>query len=710
MTYLAGIDVGGTFTDFVVVDERDGSYWAHKSPSTPHDPAEALLRGLAEIAARLELELGEFLAELSVIVHGTTVTTNAVLTGRGAETGLLTTEGFRDVLEMRRGVRSREHLYDNKYTAPPPLVPRRRRLPVPERIDAAGEVRRELDVAALEKAVEALVADGCEALAVCFMHSYANDEHERQAREAVERLAPDLYLSVSSEVLPQVRLTDRVSTTVMNSYVGPVLRGYVDSLVAGLERLGFPGVLLVMQSNGGLATPELVGRLPATTVLSGPAGGPVAGLAHARAAGAESCLLIDMGGTSYDASIVKDGEVEITREGEIDRHPIALPMTDVLTIGAGGGSIGWLDDGGLLRMGPQSAGADPGPVAYGRGGGEPTCTDANLVLGYLDPEFFLGGRMRLDVEAARAAIGERIAAPLGLGVEAAAAAMLEVITLAMAAGTKDTALRRGFDPRELLLVGAGGAGGLHVGAIAAELGVERVVVPRMSPVLCAFGMLLADLRHDYVRSYHRPWREVDPAEAAALLGELVASGMEALEQEGVAPAERTAVATAEMRYRGQHHEVAVSFAPEELSAEGLPRIEEAFHRRHEQLYGFDSRERLVEVVALRVTARGRRSQLALQRPGAEAPEAPPARAARPAYLPSRGELAEVAVFDADRLAPGHRLHGPAILEGANTTVLVPEDFDLEVDPSASFVLTRSTDGPMSGNMGTKSAHRPQGVA
>jgi N-methylhydantoinase A len=687
MTYIVGIDVGGTFTDFVLVDEDDFSYRAHKSPSTPADPSQGLLQGLSELAELLELELAVFLRQLTLIVHGTTVTTNAVLTGRGASTGLITTEGFRDVLEMRRGVRSREHLYDNTYVAPAPLVERRRRLPVRERVDAAGAVRVPLDEDGLEEAVRALVDDGVEALAVCFMHAHANDEHERRARAIVERLAPDLFLSVSSEVLPQVRLLDRISTTVMNSYVGPVLRRYVERLVGGLDELGFPGVLLVMQSNGGVATPELVSRLPATTVLSGPAGGPVAGFAHARERGAADCLVVDMGGTSYDASIVKDGEVQTTREGEIDRHPISLPMTDVLTIGAGGGSIAWLDEGGLLRMGPQSAGAYPGPVAYGRGGEEPTCTDANLVLGHLDPDFFLGGRMRLDVDAARAAIARRIADPLGLDAVAAAAAMLEVITLMMAAGTKDIALAQGFDVRELLLVAAGGAGALHAGAIAEELALDRVLVPRLSAVLCAFGMLLADLRHDYVRSHSRGWAEVDPAHARALVDEMVATGMAALEQEGTAPADRSAVATADIRYRGQHHEVSVSFAPEDLSPEGLPRIEDAFHARHEQLYGFSSRGRDMELVTLRATVLGRRPRLRLNAPPGDG-GAPPRRGAREAYLHSRRALARVDVFDADRMLPGHRVSGPAIVEGVTTTLVVPESFEVLVDRSGSFAMHR----------------------
>ncbi len=687
MSYAIGIDVGGTFTDFVVLDERDRSYHAHKSPSTPDDPSEGVLRGLAEIAEGLGKEPAAFLAEVSLIVHGTTVTTNAVLTGRGARTGLLTTEGFRDILQMRRGVRSREHLYDNTYVAPPPLVPREHRLPVPERIDATGAVRRPLDADALASAVRELVGEGVEALAVCFLHAYANDEHERQAREVVERIAPDLFLSVSSEVLPQIRMNDRVSTTVMNAYVGPVLRRYVDRLVARLAEDGFPGVLLVMQSNGGVATPGVVSRLPATTVLSGPAGGPVAALAHARERGDADCILVDMGGTSYDASIVKDGVVQTTREGQIDRHPIALPMTDVHTIGAGGGSIGWLDDGGLLHMGPQSAGARPGPAAYGFGGTLPTCADADLMLGYFDPEFFLGGRMALHPDRARRAIEEQIAGPLGLDVVAAAGAMIEVITLVMAAGTKDVALQRGFDPRELLLVAAGGAGPLHAGMIAEELAMDRVVVPRMSAVMCAFGMLLADLRHDYVRSHNRPWEQLDVGEARGIVDEMIATGVAALEEEGIAPAQRSWTGSADLRYRGQHHEVTVSFPPEDLAADRLERVEEAFHRRHEELYGFHSRGRPMEIVSLRATVVGHRPRLELELPRASG-DAPQRRGSRAAYLPTVRSMEQVEVFHGDTLRPGHRIAGPAIVEGTTTSVFVPETFDVLVDGTGSMVMHR----------------------
>lgn len=687
MRFSVGIDVGGTFTDLVLFDAQAGEVIQHKTPTTPTDPSAGTLHGLAELAEHVGLPLADFLAQVGLIVHGTTVTTNAILTDTGARTGLLTTEGFRDILEMRRGVRSRRHLYDNKYVPPSPLVPRYLRLPVRERIDVHGKVRTPLDDGSLAAALDVLVAEGVEAVAVCFMHAHANPEHEARAQALVQERAPGVFLAVSSEILPQVRLNNRVSTTVMSAYIGPVLRRYVERLVAALNAGSFGGVLLVMQSNGGVATPEIVARNPATTVLSGPAGGPVAGLAHARARGSQDCVVVDMGGTSFDASVVKDGEVQVTRDAEINRHAISLPMIDVQTIGAGGGSIGWLDEGGLLHMGPRSAGADPGPACYARGGTEPTCTDADLVLGYLDPGYFLGGRMSLDPTRAPEAIERQIAGPMGLDTVAAAAAMVEVIDLAMAARTKDVSIQRGFDPRELPLVVAGGAGAVHAGAIAEELGIATVIVPRLSSVLCAVGMLIADLRHDFSRSFPCPWESLDAAEARGLLDALVEQGMAALEREGVPPERRSVVAAADIRYVGQHHEVTVAFPLDDLAEPR--RIEESFQRRHEELYGFASPGKPMHVIALHATVLGRRDALELATPAAAAGEAP-RRPRRRMYLRSTGALEEVEVLDGDRLGAGQGIAGPALVDTATTTIVVPEAFDVVLDASGSFVLTRGS--------------------
>ena len=400
MGYRIGIDVGGTFTDFLMIDDA-GNSSVFKTSSTPQDPSVGVLAGMREMADSLGIDLERFAGEVDLIVHGTTVTTNAVLTGNGVKTGLITTEGFRDILEMRRGYR--EELYNNKLTPPAPLVPRDRRLPVKERIDASGAVVLALDPQSLADAVDALVAEQVQAVAICFMHSHANAEHEQLAKAMVRERLPGAYLTVSSELLPQARFYERLSTAALNSYVGPILKRYLESLQSNLARIGFKGVLLIMQSNGGVATPQSTASTAVMTLLSGPAGGPVAGLVFTGVQGYDQCITVDMGGTSFDASVVQRGVPLLRSEGWIARQRLALPMLDIHTIGAGGGSIGWIDDGGLLRMGPQSAGAQPGPACYGRGGTQPTVTDANLLLGYLR-----AGELSDGVEIGRASCRERV--------------------------------------------------------------------------------------------------------------------------------------------------------------------------------------------------------------------------------------------------------------------------------------------------------------
>jgi N-methylhydantoinase A len=692
MSLDVGIDIGGTFTDFMLVDEESGRRHAFKSPTTPADPSEGLMDGLAGLGEQLGYTLPELVARLRLIVHGTTVATNAILTGSGARTGLLTTEGFRDVLEMRRGVRSRKHLYDNKYVAPPPLVPRYRRLGVAERVDAEGRTVRPLDEDSLRRAVEELLAQDVDAIAVCFMHSYANSEHEQRARELLEELAGDRFLSISAEVCPQVRLYERVSTTAMNAYVGPVVARYLERLTGRLAEAGFGGALLVMQSNGGVATAETIAPLPVTTVLSGPAAGPVAAKAHTEAQGASDCVLVEMGGTSFDASLVKDGAVAVAQSGEVDRNAIAVPMTEIHTVGAGGGSVAWLDDGGLLRVGPQSAGADPGPAAYGRGGDRATVTDADLLLGYIDPDHFLGGRLRLHRDLAQDAVHRLIAEPLGLDVAEAAAGVYEVVNLKMAAGTKDMVIRRGYDPREFPLVVGGGAGPVHVGAIALELGVDVVVVPRLAAVLCAAGMLLADLRQDSVSSYGRPWQDSERASASRILDELVAGARQGLADAGVGEERQVAVVGADVRYVGQHHEVAVTFPRAALDGDDDP-LAAAFHHRHEELYGFSLPESALEVMNLRATVLGRRDKFDVaDGPSTNGKHPSPSKGSRQVWLPSAGEFADVEVFDGALIPPGGRIGGPAVVEEESTTLFVPEEFDLEVDRSGGFVMRRRQAG------------------
>lgn len=710
--YKVGIDVGGTFTDFLLMDAA-GRTTVHKELSTPADPSIATMAGLDELAAKCGLEPRVLLRRIDTIVHGTTVTTNAVLTGRVARTGLLATRGFRDALQMRRGVR--EVQYDNKYGAPEPIVPRHLRLPVTERIDHEGAVVTPLDLADAERAVAQLREAGVEAVAVCFMHAYANPQHERAVGELLQRLMPEAYLSLSSRVLPQVRFYERTSTTVLNAAVGPILKRYLDALTARLAGARYRGLLLIMQSNGGVAAPAAVSALAAMTLLSGPAAAPAAGLAciGPRGAGggrrkspAGHFITVDMGGTSFDAALVRNGAAAVTTSGSVARHALALPAMEINTIGAGGGSIAWLDEGGLLHMGPQSAGAEPGPACYGRGGLEPTCTDANLLLGYLSADFFAGGRIRLDREAARRAVRERIAAPLGLSEVAAAAGMYHVINVNMAAAIREISVQKGYDPREFPLICAGGAGPAHAAMIANELGMARVIIPRDSAIFCAAGMLHTDFKHDFVRSHAvLIVRDgTDRARVAALLSAMEAEARSVLKAEGIARSRQQLAFSIDLRYLGQYHEVNVAVSAVTLRSARWGEVRVAFHARHDRLYGYQlgADGTPVEMLNLRVTAVGltdkpppRRER----RTGSGVAHALKAR--RPVYLPERESFATVPVYDGDRLSHGNTLRGPAVIESINTSTFLPAGWAAEYDALGNCVLSLAAKALVSKGLVTK---------
>ena len=688
LSYQLGIDVGGTFTDFFVWSS-DGAVSTHKTLSTPEDPSVAVLTGLSEIASGQGLEMSDFTSRISTIVHGTTVTTNATLTRSGARTGLLTTEGVRDALEMRRGIR--EEQYDNRFTNIPPLVPRYLRIPVRGRLDYRGAEIEPLDLDGVREAARTFAAEGVEAVAVCFMNSFADPVHERAATEILAAELPDVFLSPSTEVLPTIRFYNRVSTTVLNSYVGPILRDYLGSLTTKLSDAGFTGVLLIMQSNGGVARPEVAVRRPAATLLSGPAGGPRAAVGYTGSVGDDGgdCIVVDMGGTSFDASLVRNGEAAMYQESDIERLRIALPMLAIITIGAGGGSIGWIDEGGLLRMGPQSAGADPGPACYGRGGRRPTCTDANVVLGYLDPGFFAGGAMSLDAEAALEAIGREIGDPLGLSPEEAAAGMFRVINTNMAHGVREITVERGLDPRDFPIVVAGGAGSLHACMIAEELEIPHLVVPPTASVLCAAGMLQSDLQHDFVRSYVTGFEDLDPERLQRLVESMAAEGDAQLALEGIDPDRIEHRVDLDLRYVKQYHEVTVPIDPEAVESGDVAGIAASFHREHNRLYGYDlAREGTeLELINVRVRAIGRTAKPPLPLlPGGDSDPSPALKGTRSAYVPETGRFAELNVYDGHRLRAGNQVVGPALIERTDTTILVSSAFDAVIDEYGSCRL------------------------
>ncbi|HOL37397.1 MAG TPA: hydantoinase/oxoprolinase family protein [Rubrivivax sp.] len=687
MSLKIGIDVGGTFTDFVVV--RDGAPpQIHKTLSTPADPSIAVVQGLEEIAAAQQppLTLTDFAARIDTLVHGTTVTTNATLTHTGARCALLTTEGVRDALEMRRGIR--EEQYNNRYTNVKPLVPRYLRAGIGGRLDRNGNELAPLDVDGVRRAVELFGREGVQAVAICFMNSFANPAHEQAAAELVRRELPGAYLSVSTDVLPSIRFYERVSTTALNAYVGPKLNHYLDQLVGRLGRAGFQGLLLIMQSNGGVITPQLARDKAALTLLSGPAGGPGAGLYYVRAHGQDKCITTDMGGTSFEASVAVHAPM-VKNDGEIARHKIALPMLDIHTIGAGGGSIGWLDEGGLLRVGPHSAGADPGPACYGKGGTLPTTTDANVVLGYLDPAYFAGGRMTLDVAAARRAIEEHIARPMGLTVEEAAAGMYRIACHNMAQGVREVTIKRGFDPREFPYIPAGGAGPIHACLICEELEIPLQIVPREASVLCAFGMLMSELKHDFVRTFVARLEAVDWVRLAAMVDEMQRDGERQLAAERIPAERRRHELRLDCRYIKQYHEVSVTVPRALVERRDAAAIAELFHAEHNRLFGYSLAQEAtpVEIINVRVQAVGATDKPQLRaEPWAGADAAQALKGRRRIYVPETRAYAELPVYDGHRMRHGNRVDGPALVEQETTAIFVGASFDCVVDALGSFVL------------------------
>jgi N-methylhydantoinase A len=659
--YRIGVDIGGTFTDLAAVD-REGRVVIAKCASTPRDPSEGLREGLGLLASELELDLPGLLAQTEAIVHGTTVATNALLEQKGARVGLLTTEGHRDVIEMREGLK--DDRYNLRMPPPVPLVPRARRLGVRERMRFDGTVAIPLGRRSLAAALAKLERARVDSVAVCYLHAYRNPKHEAETGRAVARRLPHAYVSLSSEVLPQIKEYERVWTTVVNAYVGPVLARYLERLVAELRAQGYRGEVLIMQSHGGVAPVRESARLAAGAVLSGPAGGVAAGRYAARLLGEGNLITFDMGGTSTDIALLERGEPRLTGEKRVGVARVALPALDIHTLGAGGGSVAWVDAGRILHVGPDSAGADPGPACYARGGTRATVTDANLVLGYLDPRNFLGGRIALDGDAAQRAVTE-VARRLGTPVLTAAEGVSRVVNTNMAEGIKIVSVRRGVDPRRFALVAFGGAAGLHVTEVARLLEIRRVVVPSVAAVLSAWGMLATDLRYELVRSHVSEVSRMTAAGLRRLFAGLEREGRRRLGRfDGPIHVHRSL----DMRYGEQIFEIQVPLDGVEPASPALmAEVVERFHARHEELYAYSAPGQEVVVVNARVAVVGELPVLPAQTAASGRPTAGPAR--RRVWL---GAWLEVPLYRMDALPAGHEVKGPAVFESATTTVLVRE--------------------------------------
>jgi N-methylhydantoinase A len=690
MKIKIGIDVGGTFTDFLLTSEN-GTSEIYKVLTTPDDPSIGLMNGLSEMAKAHGMSLEKFIKNVETIVHGTTVTTNAVLTRRGAKTALLTTKGLRDALEMRRGIR--EEQYNNRYTNVEPLVPRYLRYPVEERLDYKGDIIASLKESDVLEAVDLFKKECIEAIAICFMNSFANGDHESIAAKIIKEKLPDAYLTVSSDFLPSIRFYDRISTTVLNSYVGPILRNYLTSLIAKLKDVGFKGILLIMQSNGGVVSPQAAMDQAAVTLLSGPAAGPVAGIEYTSVQRYDDCLTIDMGGTSFDAALIKDKTPLVTTEGEINRLRLALPMLGIVTIGAGGGSIGWVDEGGLLRMGPQSAGSKPGPACYDLGAELPTCTDADLILGYLDKDFFAGGKIPLNYNRAKKAIEDKIVAPLKIDLIEAAAGMYRVINVNMASGVREVSVKRGHDPREFPLVVAGGAGPVHSCMIALELEIPVMIIPKESSIFCAAGMLMSDLKHNFVRTYSTRLGEIDNKKFKSLFNEMENEAVALLKSEHIPEKSVHHVYSLDMRYVKQYHEVNVEITREEMEKGEVEKIASTFHPEHNRLYGYslEEEETPIELINLRLLSIGKTVKPKFKEE--EYDKEDPSQALkkkRKVYLPHKKDFVEVPVYDGHKLNFGNRIVGPALIEQVNTTTFVTPEYNVLCDRYGSYTMYLKT--------------------
>ncbi|MCW2740295.1 MAG: N-methylhydantoinase A/acetone carboxylase, beta subunit [Blastococcus sp.] len=672
MGYSVGVDTGGTFVDVVLSDD-DGLMTLSKTPSDPADLPGAVLRGLETTAQGRGVTLDELLRRTDRIIHGSTVATNALLTGKGASAALVTTRGFRDVLHMRRGVRPVQ--LDSRHAPAAPLIARELTFEVDERIDCDGRVVTPLNPAELDGLVDAIARTGVRGVAICFMFSYLHPDHEEQVRERIERSLPDVHVSISSEVFPQTGFYERTSTTAVNAVVSPLLASYLDDLEQRLLDRGFGGTLLMMQSNGGVCSPDFGKKFGVGAVLSGPAAAPVAAASVSSLHGIGNVIVVDMGGTSFDVCLINSGEPQVTTEGELGGIRVAIPMVDLHTIGAGGGSVVGVDSRQLMSVGPQSAGAFPGPVSYGRGGTEPTVTDANVLLGYIDPHTFWGGQLELDVAAARTAFQERAGDPLGLDALDAAFGAYRIVNESMVDAIREVSVRRGHDPRRYALVAAGGAGPLHVGALAAELKVPLVIVPRMASAFCALGGLLSDLRHEFVAGLTGALEDLDLAITTRTLQRLAEQGRATLRAEGVADQDQVIRRFISLRYAGQFSDVQVELSSGELSSSVLGEVVTTFHKRHEQINGWQDVNHSIEIVNVSVLAVGVTEKRPMPTIDGQSPQERPRR--RQIYWD--GAHVDVAVHDSAALAPGSVIPGLAIVEQPTTTLIVPPDYVLETD-------------------------------
>ena len=679
MSYRLGVDVGGTFSDLLLFDDVSKLITLEKIPTTVQNQAIAIVEGVEKITTQAGIRP----EEIVLLMHGTTAATNAILERKGAKTAVIVTEGFKDILHIMR--QDRPKLYDFFARRPEALIERPFRYEVKERILHTGEIHKELDERGLKKVIKEIHRNGFRAVAVCLINSYANPIHEIKIKEILRKECPELYISISSEILPEIKEYERMSTTTINALVHPIIESYLLDLEKRLSAIGLKKTVHIMQSNAGIMPSSLAGQKSVNTILSGPAAGVLGGVVLAEQAGFGNIITIDMGGTSFDICLAHDGTPKITHGTEIGGHALKTPMIDIHAIGAGGGSIAWIDAGGVLKVGPESSGANPGPACYMKGGIEPTVTDANLILGRLNPDYFLGGAMSVDKEAAHNAIKDKLAEPLGMSVYQIAEGVIKVVNASMVRGIRYVSVEKGYDPREFGLVCFGGNGPVHAAELAAELSIPEVIIPFAPGVNCAYGLLIADFRTDHVRTYLTRLDDCDITDLNSKYQEMEQDAAHKMITEEIPRDKIIFQRSLEMRYIGQGFELEVSLSDSKITKANLTKIKVEFDEIHKLNYGFSRPEAGAEIVNLRLTCIGvvPKAKLKKEKLGGKIPKVA-STGTRNVFFD--GKFRKTSIYNRDLLQPGNIIAGPAIIEQKDSTTVVPPSAEARVDAFRNIIL------------------------
>ena len=686
--YRLGIDAGGTFTDFVLAD-KSGNIKIYKTPSTPDDPTKAIEDGLKIISKDLEINPSDIISQSDLCINGTTVGLNALIQHKGSPVGLICTEGHEDSIEIRLGHKEDGYRYDPDYPPAVMLSPRFLRKGIRERILSNGKVKISINEDDVREACKIFVDEGVNSIAISFIWSVLNPSHEIIAEKIVREMMPNAFITVGSRLYPQIREYTRTSTAVTNAYLSPTLKSYVSAINEYFISLGGENNVRYFQSNGGLATGEVMTDRSVYAINSGPASAPIAGLSIANPFKYKNVITVDMGGTSFDITLTKGGSTNLNKNVDFLRYRIGVPMIHVETLGAGGGSIAWIDEMGLLQVGPQSAGANPGPACYSKGGEKPTVSDANLVLGYLNPDGLIGGKLPLNYENAFNSIEKNIAKPLGIEVEKAAYGIFTIVNSNMVNGIRRVTVERGYDPRDFVLVAGGGATGAHITALAKEMGIDTVIVSKLSSGLCAYGQIISDVKYNYMATI--PTR-LDSIKAAEKINktfkEIESKGIEHLNKDGFEEKKINTYRSLEMRYVGQIHECTVNIDFFEITEETLQNIKEAFHNRHEELYTYSEKDSPVELVNIESTIYGR-----IDRPNYSELENKgqindALKISRNLIFSEKGNVLKTPVYDGNKLSPGNLIDGPAVVEEDTTTLVIENGWFLELHKSGTYIIKR----------------------